>query len=183
MWAREIEFTEKKEKHIKLVIALLLVFVTISATAQAAPNLNNEITVRESQVVSAKEVSLKNDRGVRKKAVHPKAKERVTKKSNLKQPKGCEKYRKLISRYNWNKDVALRVMRAESGCNPGAVGDNRVIGGVYAPSCGLFQIRTLKGRPNCAALQEPKTNVRWAYKLYSQSRWRPWSVCRQMSCR
>lgn len=93
-------------------------------------------------------------------------------------PKGCENYRNLISQYNWNIDVALQVMRAESGCNPNAVGDNRVIGGIYAPSCGLFQIRTLKGRPSCDQLQNPTTNVEWAYKLYQASGWKPWSVCK-----
>lgn len=91
---------------------------------------------------------------------------------------GCEAYRSEISKYNWNVDVALKVMRAESGCNPGAVGDNRVIGGIYAPSCGLFQIRTLQGRPSCSALQNVATNVSWAYRLYSSSGWQPWSVCK-----
>jgi hypothetical protein len=93
-------------------------------------------------------------------------------------PKGCENYRNLIGQYNWNEDVALQVMRAESGCNPNAVGDNRVIGGIYAPSCGLFQVRTLKGRPSCDQLQNPTTNIEWAYRLYQASGWKPWSVCK-----
>lgn len=101
----------------------------------------------------------------------------------VKHPAGCENYRNLISQYEWNVDVALKVMQAESGCNPHAVGDKRVIGGIYAPSCGLFQIRTLSGRPSCDQLQNPNTNVEWAIKLYRASGWQPWSVCRtKVSC-
>lgn len=99
-------------------------------------------------------------------------------------PVGCENYRAELSKYSWNVDVALQVMRAESGCNPNAVGDQRVIGGIYAPSCGLFQIRTLSGRPDCETLKNPITNIQWAYKLYSASGWQPWSVCKNgmVSC-
>jgi len=98
-------------------------------------------------------------------------------------PKGCDKYGELVSRYNWNATVAINVMRAETGCNPSAVGDNYPINGVHAVSCGLFQIRTLRGRPSCEALQDPETNVAWAYKLYTSSGWQPWSVCKnKVSC-
>jgi len=98
-------------------------------------------------------------------------------------PVGCEHYRALVSQYDWNVEVALQVMRYESGCNPNAVGDQRVIGGIYAPSCGLMQIRTLQGRPDCETLKDPATNLEWAYKLYQGSGWKPWSVCRtKVSC-
>jgi hypothetical protein len=92
-------------------------------------------------------------------------------------PTGCENYRTIVEKYNWNTSVALAVMKAESGCRPYAIGDNRVIGGIYAPSCGLFQIRTLAGRPSCTQLHEPETNVAWAYRLYTSNGWQPWSVC------
>lgn len=91
---------------------------------------------------------------------------------------GCEAYRAEISKYNWNVSIAMKVMKAESGCRTTAIGDNRVIGGIYAPSCGLFQIRTLKGRPSCDQLKHPATNIAWAYKLYGASGWSPWSVCK-----
>ena len=99
-------------------------------------------------------------------------------------PVGCEHYRNLVSQYNWNINVALAVMKAESGCNPNSVGDNFPINGLYAPSCGLFQIRTLAGRPSCDQLKDPSTNVQWAFKLYSGSGWKPWSVCKngKVSC-
>jgi hypothetical protein len=71
----------------------------------------------------------------------------------------------------------MAVMQAESGCNPTSVGDTRPINGLLAPSCGLFQIRTLKGRPSCEALKDPATNIEWAYKISNNgTNWKPWSV-------
>ena len=91
--------------------------------------------------------------------------------------KGCEQYRSLVAQYDWNITTAQNVMFAESGCDTHAVGDTWVIGGLYAPSCGLFQVRTLKGRPSCEQLKKPAVNVAWAHKLYKQRGWQPWSVC------
>jgi len=85
-------------------------------------------------------------------------------------------YESYINKYEWDKSVARAIMHAESNCNTNAVGDNRVIGGIYAPSCGLFQVRTLAGRPSCEELKNPETNVAWAYRLYSANGFQPWSV-------
>lgn len=93
-------------------------------------------------------------------------------------PVGCENYRQLISQYDWNVDTFLQIASAESGCNPYAVGDNRVIGGIYAPSCGLFQVRTLASRPSCEELKDPATNIAWAYRIYQGQGHGAWSVCR-----
>lgn len=89
---------------------------------------------------------------------------------------GCALYESYINKYEWDKSVARAIMHAESNCNTNAVGDNRVIGGIYAPSCGLMQIRTLAGRPSCEELKNPETNVAWAYRLYSANGFQPWSV-------
>lgn len=98
-------------------------------------------------------------------------------------PKGCENYVALVQKYDWNTTVAINVMRAESGCNPSAVGDTRPINGLLAPSCGLFQVRTLKGRPSCEELKNPAVNVEWAYRLFKGGGWRHWSVCKtRVSC-
>jgi len=71
----------------------------------------------------------------------------------------------------------MAVMQAESTCNSNAVGDNYVIAGLHAASCGLFQIRTLKGRPSCEELKDPSTNIDWAYKVSTNgTNWNPWSV-------
>lgn len=66
---------------------------------------------------------------------------------------------------------------AESSGNTNAVGDNYVIAGLHAPSCGLMQIRTLKGRPSCEELKNPELNMEWAWKISNQgTNWNPWSV-------
>ena len=70
----------------------------------------------------------------------------------------------------------MAIMQAESGCTTAAVGDNYPIAGVHAASCGLFQIRTLAGRPDCESLKNPETNIDWAYKIYSGQGLRAWSV-------
>lgn len=88
----------------------------------------------------------------------------------------CESYRSLLSQYGWNVDTMMYAMQKESGCNPNAVGDNRVIGGVYAPSCGLLQVRTLPGRPSCTELQNPATNIATAYKIWLGQGYSAWSV-------
>lgn len=99
-------------------------------------------------------------------------------------PTGCENYRQLISQYNWNVEVMLQIASAESGCNPYAVGDTWAINGLYAPSCGLLQVRTLAGRPDCESLKDPATNIAWAYKIYQGQGYPAWSVCRtKVSCR
>lgn len=87
---------------------------------------------------------------------------------------GCEQYVSLVSQYEWNVNVALQVAKAESGCNTFAVGDKHI----PPVSCGLFQVRTLPGRPSCEQLQDPATNVAFAYQLYVKNGWQPWSVCR-----
>ena len=88
-------------------------------------------------------------------------------------PGDCQSYRPLVAKYDWSVEVALAVMRAESGCNPAAIGDRHI----PPVSCGLFQVRTLDGRPSCEALQDPATNVEWAHKIFASGGWRHWSVC------
>lgn len=90
---------------------------------------------------------------------------------------GCELVRQEASKYSWDVDVVVAIAKAESNCNTNAIGDNYPINGVYAPSCGFMQIRTLAGRPSCEELQDPATNILWAYKVSgSGTSFKPWSV-------
>lgn len=82
----------------------------------------------------------------------------------------------MVQQYDWNVDTMMYAMQKESNCNPNAVGDNRVIGGIYAPSCGLLQVRTLKGRPSCEELKDPATNIATAYRVWQGQGYRAWSV-------
>ena len=83
----------------------------------------------------------------------------------------CESYRGLVSQYGWNVNVALAVMKAESGCNPQAVNrtDNH---GVCMGSFGLFQISCHGGQ-----IFDPAQNVAAAWSKYQARGWQPWGVC------
>lgn len=86
-------------------------------------------------------------------------------------PTNCEAYRSLVAKYNWNVNVAMNVMRAESGCNPYAVNrtdNHKVCMGSY----GLFQISCHSG-----AVYDPAANVSIAYSKYQARGWQPWGVC------
>lgn len=86
--------------------------------------------------------------------------------------------RKYFPQAQWSN--AYRVMMAESGGNLRAVGDQRVIGGIYAPSYGYFQIRALPGRPVPTQLLDPEFNVRYASQLWREQGWYPWTTARKM---
>lgn len=84
----------------------------------------------------------------------------------------CEDYRHLVERYDWNVDVALAVMQAESGCNPNAanLNDNH---GQCIGSFGLMQLACFwTDNPH-----DPEENIAKAYEIYSRSGWTPWGVC------
>lgn len=83
----------------------------------------------------------------------------------------------IVKNYQWDTRIAYAVCMAESRGNSQAVGDNYVIAGLYAPSCGLMQIRTLAGRPSCDELLNPETNMEWAWKISNNgTNWKPWSA-------
>jgi hypothetical protein len=156
----------------KLLLAVLLSVALISQHSQN-PKLNNS---------EANAATTSSAGQVRQKATAPETKVEQIKtpapQTPVPQPvaQGCESYRAIVSQYNWDANVAMAVMQAESSCNHVAVGDNWAINGLHAPSCGLFQIRTLPNRPGCEQLKDPNTNVAWAYKLYLARGWQPWSV-------
>lgn len=87
-----------------------------------------------------------------------------------------------MQKYDWNVQIAMAVMEGESSCVADRVGDDYPINGLHRASCGLFQVRTLDGRPDCEQLKDPATNVEWAYRIYKASKDRgndpfyPWSV-------
>ena len=89
---------------------------------------------------------------------------------------GCEAYRGLIAKYDWNVETMMYAMQKESSCNPLAVGDNYPINGLLAPSCGLLQVRVLSGRPSCEELKDPATNIAAAYNIWKSQGYRAWSV-------
>ena len=94
----------------------------------------------------------------------------------------CDVYKQIIRSYDWNDDIAIKIMMAESGCNSNALNDNPATGDY---SVGLFQINlygaNAKHRPSEAALKDPETNIEFAYNLWKSSGFQSqWGVCRKM---
>jgi len=93
----------------------------------------------------------------------------------------CEQYRLLVAQYDWNVDIAMAIMNAESECSTTVVNDNPA---TKDYSIGLFQINLFgnnaKSRPSEEALKDPATNIAFAYKLYKSSGFQSqWGVCRK----
>ena len=83
----------------------------------------------------------------------------------------CSDYLPEIQKYDWDVATVLRIMHAESGCNPNAVNDNPSTGDY---SIGLMQINIIGGmrdtRPSEEVLKIPSENIKFAYELYNSTR-------------
>lgn len=75
-------------------------------------------------------------------------------------------------------DMAIKIARAESGLNPGAEGDKNLTLGSngLGHSFGLFQIRSLPGRPDPQWLLNPVNNINYAAQMFKKQGWNPWST-------
>lgn len=83
----------------------------------------------------------------------------------------CNAYAGLVGQYGWDVRVALAIMRAESGCDTGAV----------SRTCdhGLMQINCVHADMvggNLSALHDPATNISVAYRLYASGGWSVWTT-------
>ncbi|MEI7632027.1 MAG: transglycosylase SLT domain-containing protein [bacterium] len=88
-----------------------------------------------------------------------------------------------IAKYDWQQNIAIAVMKAESGGNTKAKNDNPATGDY---SIGCFQINiygaNAKNRPSETELYDAKINVAFAYRLYSSSGWQnQWGAYRDKS--
>lgn len=92
---------------------------------------------------------------------------------------GCERFRPLVAKYDWDVRVMLAIMKAESSCNPNATGDKSLTfqrnGRTYGYSVSLFQVRILPGREHCDSYN-PVTNIACAYKVWRGQGYKAWSV-------
>lgn len=86
----------------------------------------------------------------------------------------CEVYRGLVAQYDWNVSTMMRIMNAESGCNPTNhnFGDNHrsCLG-----SFGLMQIGCVHGY-NVAYLSNPANNIAAAYKIFKSQGYTAWTT-------
>lgn len=86
----------------------------------------------------------------------------------------CESYRALVSQYDWNVNTMLRIMRAESGCNPSNhnyADAHRTCTGSY----GLMQIGCVHGY-SIAHLESPSNNIAAAYQIYKSQGYTAWTT-------
>lgn len=94
---------------------------------------------------------------------------------------GCETYRPLVEKYNWDVRIAMAVMEQEStqngiSCNPNAANLNDVhrdVNGnvVCVGSFGLFQIACFDGQ-----VYDPEKNLAIAWRKYEERGWQPWGA-------
>lgn len=86
----------------------------------------------------------------------------------------------IIKTYDWNPDIAYRIMWCESQGNPGAHNYSDV---TKDDSWGLFQInlygKLAKDRPAPAWLRVPENNIAYAYSMYQADGFAPWTCYRR----
>lgn len=89
----------------------------------------------------------------------------------------CEGFRPLVAKYDWNVDIAMAVMKAESGCRANALGRNTN----ETNDAGLFQVNSIHDATD--KRYDIEYNVALAYKIYKDrhswdiSGWKAWSAC------
>ena len=90
----------------------------------------------------------------------------------------CSTYYPLIEKYEWDKDTAVQVMMAESGCVKEAVNwadSHKTCSASYS----LFQIACMHAETYGYTLDDlykPEVNIEIAYKLWSEQGWSPWTT-------
>ena len=89
----------------------------------------------------------------------------------------CDQYRSLVAQYDWDITTILAVMRAESGCNPGAANWSDGHNGCKG-SFGLMQIACIHG---ASPDTTPEQNIEMAYHIYSTSGLSPWGAYTDLS--
>jgi len=81
-----------------------------------------------------------------------------------------------VSKYDWDVNIALAVMRAESGCRVDAFNSQNANG---TNDAGLFQINSIhvqSGLISNEARFNPEQNIKAAYAIYRGSGWRAWAA-------
>ena len=106
----------------------------------------------------------------------------------------CSRVESEVNKYDWDRELALAVAKAESGCDANAHGDEDITFSDCAPeyadnsetcaehqqkygySVGVFQVRILPGRETCDNY-DTTINVKCAYQIYADAgrSFEPWS--------
>lgn len=170
----------------RILIAALLSAALIWLPAKAEPSDINNIAQKPANVEQARKSATEEIAPLQEKTPEPvkdlsepvaEAKEQVKPPEPKPLTQGCETYRSLVSKYDWDANVALAVMQAESGCNPS---------GPPSSTCdrGLMQINCVHADmvSNLDDLYDPATNISVAYKVYlgrkqqTGNGWQAWNA-------
>lgn len=174
----------------RLATMFVILALFVMPRTQAAPINNSTTEVQEVQTVAEvvqPTITSEAPTPIPVPVVEPERPPEPVKVVVATYPQGCEDFRQLISQYDWNVDVAMAVMKAESSCNSQVVNNNQ---STRDYSVGLFQINiygaNARTRPSEAELKDPVTNISWAYSIYQgngKSFIGQWGVCRaKVSC-
>lgn len=99
---------------------------------------------------------------------------------------GCEQYRPLMEKYDWDVRVMMAIMEAESTnpqtkvkCQSTITGDTNLTyqrnGRTYGYSVSLLQVRILEGREACDS-HDPEVNIDCGYRIWKSQGYRAWSM-------
>ena len=85
----------------------------------------------------------------------------------------CAQYYDMVDKYDWDTEVMLAIMYAESNCRPNL--DNSGLNKNGSVDYGLFQINSVHGYSK-EDLMDPEFNIKVAYKIYKSQGLKAWSV-------
>ena len=152
----------------KLLIAALIsaaLFLTIPQT-QSTPINNSTKRVQVTQAVQAVIPDKVTEIKLVSAQTEQQAVDTSEKQAPQVTPQGCEAYKSLLSRYDWDAQVMAAVMQAESSCNPNAVNP------VNYDGVGDYGLMQLHGQE----IYDPATNIAHAYSLWTTQGYHAWSV-------
>lgn len=72
----------------------------------------------------------------------------------------CKEYYDIVSKYDWDVNLVLAIMKAESGCNPNAVNYNTN----GTKDTGLMQLNSAYWKQT----MDPEENIAEAYRIYTR---------------
>jgi soluble lytic murein transglycosylase-like protein len=98
---------------------------------------------------------------------------------------GCERFRPIISQYDWDVRIAMAIMQAESTTNKHGVSvpcdptaDNTGLNTDGTNDKGLMQVNSIHVTSGLIGDEErfnPEANIKAAYAIYRGGGWQRWS--------
>lgn len=85
----------------------------------------------------------------------------------------CNSFRYELEKYDWDSEIAMAIMQAESSCVSDVVNwkdQHKTCTG----SAGLFQIGCI--HKSTEEMKDPYKNIKTAYEIYSKQGWSPWGA-------